>query len=118
MRLRKEQIKAFERYMREGFERRVVAHLHKHFPKDCAGLGQDGVRQTVRYGIERAASYGIEAEGDVSRYIDLMFEFGRDFDADPELPWASEILADESIEYPDERMDRLCERALGEQRQG
>ncbi len=110
MRLRKEQLEAFERYMREGFVRRVMAHLRRFFPAQCAELGDQGLREMVHYGIERAGSYGIEAEGDISRYIDLMFEFGRDFDSD--LRWAAEILNDESIESPSERMDRLCERAL------
>ncbi len=114
MRLRKEQMEAFERYMREGFARRVLAHLRRYFPEQCAQMGKDELREFVHYGIERAGSYGIEAEADVARYIDLMMEFGQDFDSD--LTWAAEILNDESIEEPAERMDRLCQRALSEQR--
>jgi len=106
MRLRKEQMEAFERYVRDGFVRRVLAHLRRYFPEECAQMGKDQQREFVHYGIE--------AEADVARYIDLMMEFGRDFASD--LPWAAEILNDESIEKPSERMDRLCQRALSEQR--
>ena len=65
-------------------------HLGKFFPAACAALGEEQVRRVVRYGIERAASHGVTRERGVCAWVDLMFTFGRDFDRDPDLPWASE----------------------------
>lgn len=70
----------------------MVVHLKKFFPRQCEAEGEPQIRKTIQYGIERAAAYGITAERDVCKYIDLMIVFGSDFDADEQLPWAGEIL--------------------------
>ena len=65
----------------------MVVHLNETFPEKCEALGDAKIRETVKYGIQRSASYGITSEGDVRKYIDLMLMFGLDFDQDPQLPW-------------------------------
>jgi hypothetical protein len=37
-------------------------------------------------GVLRAKAYGIQAERDMVKYLNLMFVFGRDFDTEFELP--------------------------------
>ena len=61
----------------------------------------------IRYGVERAGSYGIGTERDVCKYIDLMFAFGRDFDKNQDLPWASRILEDDTLKSPTVKTERL-----------
>src|SRR5687768_3870557 len=61
----------------ERFETSMVVHLNKCFPDQCRALGEPRVRETIRYGIERASVYGITAQRDVCKYIDLMFVFGQ-----------------------------------------
>lgn len=78
---------------REGFIPRGVAHVQRLFPAACEALGRDGVREAVRYGYDRATSYGLDLERDVHRYLTVMFVFGRDFDRDPAHPWAAEALS-------------------------
>ncbi len=90
--LRPEQIRAFSEVGVKRFEETMVAHLKKFFPDRCEDAGELKVRKLIRYGIERAASYNIAAQRDVSRYIDLMMTLGPDFDKDKQLPWAGEIL--------------------------
>jgi hypothetical protein len=75
------------------FENWMSAHLYRFFPAECAAAGDDRVMETIRYGILRAAAHGVADKRDVCRYIDLMAVFGRDFDRDPKLRWASDILA-------------------------
>jgi hypothetical protein len=76
----------------EKFERWMVVHLKKFFPKQCAVAGDSRLSEMIQYGIEWAGRYGITARRDVCKYIDLMLVFGRDFDTDRRNRWASEIL--------------------------
>lgn len=89
------------------FEVRVAAHLKRCFPHECTALGDEGVPDLVRYGVARSNSYGMTLERDVCKYIDLMVAFDRDFDRNPEHPWAARILADDSFPNPTARMEHL-----------
>jgi hypothetical protein len=90
--IRSEQMKEFSEVALKRFEDMIVVHLNKFFPDRCKAAGEPKVRELIRYGVERAASYQIVAKRDVSRYIDLMIVLGDDFDRDKHLPWAQEIL--------------------------
>src|ERR1700687_4112303 len=89
--IRQEQMETFAAAEMQKFKDKMVAHLQKHFPKQCEVLGPEG-RDWVQYGFERAACYGLVAERDVCKYIGVMLAFGRDFDKDSRLPWASAAL--------------------------
>jgi len=91
--IRKEQMAVFAQAEIKKFEDRVVIHLKKFFPGQCHALGESQLREVIRYGIKRAAAYGITAARDVCKYIDLMVVLGRDFDTDKELPWVGAILS-------------------------
>jgi hypothetical protein len=93
----------------ESFEDRVLAHLNKCFPKQCKGQSETELRETIRYGIKRAAKYGVIAERDVCKYIDFMMALGRDFDRDPKFPWAASILNNQAIREPTAKAKRLSE---------
>ena len=88
----------------------MVLHAHEVWAEECAERGEEGVQATVRMGVERSRPYGLVAEYDVGRYIDLMFAFCDDFDESPRTPWARAILKDGSLS-PRERMDALWARA-------
>jgi len=90
--LRPEQMRVFSEVAVKRFEDMMVVHLNKFFPDRCNAATEPKVRELIRYGVKRAASYQITAERDVSRYIDLMIVLGNDFDHDKRLPWAQEIL--------------------------
>lgn len=109
--IRSEQIEGFSESASKSFENRMVVHLNKHFPQNCAALREPGVREAIGAGIQSAAKYGIVSERDVCKYINLMFAFGRDFDIDPKLPWASNILRTRVYKSPSDRMQALYETA-------
>ncbi len=109
--IRKEQMDAFGRYMLRQFENLQLAHLNQHYPKECRALGEKVVRNTIRYGIKKSKTYDVRIEFDVSRYINMMFSFGRNYDADPALPWASAIFNDESSPSGTAKMNQLYEEA-------
>jgi hypothetical protein len=107
LRIRKEQMDAFKEYMLKQFEDKMVIHLNKYFAGPCGELGEEGVREAIHHGVNQAETYGIVVEYDVSRYINLMFTFGRDFDKDPTLSWAASILNDQNLLGRRQKMDAL-----------
>ena len=108
MRIRQEQRQAFVEARLQEFENYMVVHLNKWFPRKCRALGEDGVRQAIRDGINRAKRYGVVGRRDVARFIDMMFTLALDFDEDERFRWARQILKDESRD-PTARVDRLCD---------
>lgn len=111
--IRKEQYNKLQEATITGFENRMLAHLTKFFPERCEALGTEGTLGFIRYSVPRAAKYGIVAERDVCIFADIMIVLGKDFDEDPEFPWAKNILGDEEIRgIPEEAVDRLCEAAV------
>ncbi|MGD0459833.1 MAG: hypothetical protein ABSC21_19055 [Terriglobia bacterium] len=100
---------AFSKAEVKKFEDRMIVHLNKFFPEQCKSAGEKELRETVHYGIKSAGNYGIIAESDVCKYIDVMLSLGSHFDRDPQLPWAHEILTDDSVEDPAARIARLCD---------
>jgi hypothetical protein len=110
--IREEQFAAFRRVSIRDFERRMMEHIRKCFPARLDTLGEQKVIDLIKYGIQRAAHYGITTQRDVCKYIDLSVVFGREFDTDPKLPWARSVLEDSSAAGSMERMDYLYEVAL------
>lgn len=105
--IRDEQMRALSAAREVEFETRLVQRSPLQFPGECAALGSGGVREMVRYALRKALSHGFATERDLVRYVDLAFTFGRDFDVDPSLPWAANILAAPQQEGGASRMDRL-----------
>lgn len=112
LKVRKKQRDALSEEAIRDFEDRMVLHLGKFFPAYCDVLGEAAVRRTIRYGISQAATYGIVAERGVCIFIDAMFAFGRNFDTDPEVPWARAVLTDKKIKTPVARADKLFNAAF------
>jgi hypothetical protein len=92
--IRREQQKALEQFVLRNFEDEMIQHIKQFAPKHSEIIGEDGLRQVVRMGIERAKVYGLTNRGPVRFYIEMMFMLGSDFDTDPQYPWAGEILKD------------------------
>jgi hypothetical protein len=110
--IRAAQVKAFEQAARKDFEDRMVLHLNEFFPDECRAMGEAALREMIRYGIGRAASHGIIMEPDVCKYLTLMMAYGRDFDCDPNHPWASAVLNDPVLTDPETKADCLYEAGL------
>ena len=115
--IRKEQLAAFRPLGEKTFEDRVIAHLKKVFPEQSESLGEPKLRESIQYGKQRAASYKIISERDVCKYIDLMIVYGRDFDKDPNHPWAQSILQNQAIRNPSSKIERLYKAAKKQENQ-
>lgn len=90
LKLRPDQLQAFEQDLTASFHSRMLVHLRRMFPKRTAAYNEDQLRILVDGGRQRAGRYGLVSERDVCKYIDLMIVFGPAFDR--EQPWAAEIL--------------------------
>lgn len=111
--LRREHVRALDRYMAESFEARAIAHLRRCFPEVAGEASDEQMRELIAYGIERSRSYGIDIERDVLRYLDLMCMFGVDFDRDPAYPWAARVLEDPKTAGSTLRTNTLMAAAKG-----
>lgn len=107
--IRKEQIAVLEDYVQHVFERELVEHIKKFAPRHAEAIGDDGVQNVVRLGLERATPYGFTNRGAVRFYVEMMCMFGSDFDTDPLLPWAAGVLNNVSIKDQLEKADILHE---------
>lgn len=92
--------------MRASYEDHIARRVAADFPAECGKLGA-GLADFIRQGIEKAGSYRIDGEGDVSRYIELRLKFGMDFESLDEMKWAAAILQDESISGH-AKIDLIC----------
>ena len=108
-RVRPEQFAALEQASHFDMEGNVVRQLRPLLPRQYQALTDEHMRKTVRYGIDRAASYGITSEKDLARYVGLMFAFGLDFDRDKRLPWAAAILKEPTLADGSVKMAHLWE---------
>jgi hypothetical protein len=107
--IRQGQMAAFSKATVRNFENRLRAHLQETYPEPSEALGEAGVREVIAHGMKRAEHYHLASEREICGYVELMFEFGRDFDRDPRHPWAGEILRDKTIDSSEERLSRLSE---------
>jgi hypothetical protein len=111
LKIRKEQMTSFEKIAAQRFEDQMVEHLRNFAPKHFKVLEESDVRRVIQLGIDKARSHRFTSERSIRLYIEMMFMMGSGFDSDPLLPWAAEILSDESLQLETERIDRLNEKA-------
>lgn len=110
--MRREQKAAFRERVLCDYETRVLAHVDRCFPERRATLGEGGVREVIRLGVDRAAAHGITTEREVCKFIDLMLVFGIDFDQ--QQAWAKEAL-EAGGRDPFAKVSQLYERAIQEE---
>lgn len=113
--IRHAQMDALARSAMEPFVENVIAHLRRVWPEECAAMGDEGLEAFVARGMAKCDRYGIETEYDVGRFCDLMLLLTPDFDEDPNIPWAQDILTSPGFDgrvKVDELMERtetLCQ---------
>ncbi len=110
--IRGPQIARLDTLSRHDFEDKLVEHVHTYFPNHARVLGEPRVRQVIDYGLARARLHGFTSERNLCLYLDLMLMLGSNFDVDPQLPWAAEVLTDPTIEHPTLRIDHLTNLAM------
>jgi hypothetical protein len=115
LKIRTEQIQAFQPLAEEGFEWRVVDYIKTSHAQVSIQLltGRFTVSQLpdatlhtmVREGIRRARAYGMTWQSTITSFVVLMFVTAPNFD---EHPLIKRVLKDERIK-PDLRIEQLWE---------
>jgi len=116
--LRRPQIKAISYLAREEFVVRLMAHVRHHFPRDTDAMDEAQLRATVEEGIAQAEKHGFSSDRDITRYLNLMFTFGRYFDRDPSLSWATRLFARKGRLKPGSLMNKLYIQGLRHEKSG
>ncbi len=97
---------------RDRFVQRMENHLRYVLPDECSALGDTGLRELIGVGIDKAATYGIQIEYGVAKFITLMLMFGTDFCNAPEHPWTRQVLNDTELDESACKGELLYEAAL------
>lgn len=100
--IRREQIRAFEAYMKASFEDRMVAHMAENFPRQYAACTRDepddtGARELVRRAVAKATALGAKTEGNIQQMLEIMLETSPDFEQEESMGWARAILDDDTL---------------------
>ena len=91
--IRRDQIRQLEKAAHEGFERRAMEHLRDELAPVTAALGDTDLLERVRLCIPRARRYGLASEAELMAFVDATYLLDDpDFDANPDYPWAPDIL--------------------------
>ncbi|MDH5180272.1 MAG: hypothetical protein OEZ39_08105 [Gammaproteobacteria bacterium] len=96
LRIRKEQIQAFEIAALHNFENEMVEHSRNFTPKLCEVLGEEKLRIAIKHAMSRASEYGFTNRGPIRLYIEMTYLFGSDFDTDPQYPIFNLILNEDN----------------------
>lgn len=98
--IRDEQLEALNAAKLQRFEERMAQYVAAEYPRRYASLMEEGTRRLIRNGIEFGTHHGIETEGALAVLIELMVEFGMQFERSPDRAWAERMLALSSIPGP------------------
>lgn len=111
LRIRQEQIEAFEGHAWRELRRELVNAFRASFPERYEELGEEASHDNVLQAMHRAGSHGFTTREAFSRFVELTFHLGQDFDKAPQLDWVSGIL-NAPNQDPDTMVGRLYFKAL------
>ncbi len=99
--IRKEIMELFDAEARRQFETEAKLQLQQRFPQALKAIDEFGgepvLQKLFSKGVEDAATYQIEGEANVLRYLELMLGFHLRFVQQPNMQWAVTILEDETL---------------------
>jgi|SRR5579883_160360 len=90
----------FEAESRESFIEQMVARIEEQFPETYQRLGLSGAMELINHALQKAADHSIQTRGAVQILIELMLDFGNEFQRSPDRQWALGMLRHPTL--PDE----------------
>jgi hypothetical protein len=106
--IRQDQITALASSRYLNFENRVIDRLTRHFPDDCALLGENRLRVRIREAVQAGSRYGFENEGESYGFVYLWFFLGPHFDLKPQFAGLEKLLRQPGVNAAS-RMDNALE---------
>jgi len=111
--IRQEQMQDLSASVEQNFQLQLVMEMREFAPWHAGVLGDSGLLGCVQFAMQRARQYGFTNRGPIRLYLQMIFLLGSDFDSDPLLPWAGEVLSNPLTANQTDRAAYLYQ-ALGE----
>lgn len=106
--LRSSQLDSLGDNSRDRFITDAMAILSRHWPAEAARR-QESLRVDVEQNVSRAMQYGWLEEKEILRYLNVAFALGSNFADDTRYPWATRLLADDTI-HPKMKLEILVQK--------
>ena len=99
--IRQQQMEAFRSLLERDFVARLVVRAESRFPEQARQAnGRAGLEARIVAAVGRARKYGLTSKRDVTRFIDMDFTAGPDFELAPGMEWARGILEISGLNGP------------------
>lgn len=98
--LRDDQMKALGAHLVAKFRNERVRHIQARYPQHYQNWGDAGVREFVDRAIVASEKWNLETEGAVGVLIELMLEYGEDFEKHADREWALKFLEHPELPGP------------------
>ena len=91
--VRRDQMRLFEQLSRESWVDRMAQSVVTNYPSRFEAMDSAEAPDFIVRAIEKGSRNHVETEGGVAMLIDLMVQFGENFENSRDKAWADEILA-------------------------
>ncbi|WNG41389.1 hypothetical protein F0U61_52635 [Archangium violaceum] len=88
-------------------EEALLSYFDDIWPEKARYVGGTALRTLIREGRKTAEGYGIRNGVGQAEFLIHAFLFGHQFHADPQYPWAHDVLGDEKVSYDQEKIVRM-----------
>jgi hypothetical protein len=90
----------------------MITHTRESFPNETKAISDSELKKHIIKSIKKAENYNLTSQQDCCKFINLAVVYGWDFDQEPNNEWMIDILEDEEISSPSERLNRLLDECV------
>ncbi len=95
------QLQALQMALSAGFIDYMMIFLRDESEEVFVDASDEELREFIEYGISRSAAHNLKDLYHVQQFILFMSWVGKDFDTDPDNPWAAKILSNPELSNSD-----------------
>jgi hypothetical protein len=95
--IRREQLHVFETYRTEFWVSQSVESISRSYPRQYAEMGPSGAREFVYRAIAKGRTNHVGTAGGIGVLIELMIQFGEEFQNSRDKAWADRFLANPKL---------------------
>ncbi|HMB92562.1 MAG TPA: hypothetical protein VKP65_17035 [Rhodothermales bacterium] len=111
--IRQEQWEAMRGAQREAFYGDLLRKMRTQHPEWCAEESDEATLDLIMWAAAKARTYGLFMAADVTRFVQFVMRYGRDFETHPQMVWARAILNDPDLIGPDKLACIEAQQAAG-----
>lgn len=106
------QVLKFKEHFVSDFENELLIHVQNYFQGHYQMIGEDGIRNTIRYCLKKCKQYKFTTKRNICLYLNNMLMLGSNFDDDPQYPWGRTILKDVKFKDSVRHIDDISSNAM------